>query len=113
MPSSGEELVRALNRSYFVAFDNLSTVTADQSDTLCRAVTGEGYVKRKLYSDNDDVVFTFRRAISLNGINEVANRPDLLDRSIPVLLERIPPEARKTEDEFWEAFGKAKPEILG
>lgn len=47
--------------------------------------------------------------MSLNGINIVATRPDLLDRSILLELERIPKTERKTEKEIEEEFEKDLP----
>ena len=43
----------------------------------------------------------------------VAQRPDLLDRTILYRLERIPGHLRKSEQEFWAEFDEAKPHILG
>ena len=81
--------------------------------SLCCAVTGEGYTKRTLFTDDDDTVFEFRRAICLNGINLVSERPDLLDRSIIIELQRIPESRRMPESEFWKKFDEKLPHILG
>jgi len=83
-----------------------------QSDALCRACTGEGFSKRELYTDDEDVIYSYQRCIGLNGINIVATKPDLLDRSILFRVERIPKEQRKTEGELWELFDRVKNEIL-
>jgi len=69
--------------------------------------------KRALYTDDEDKIYTFRRCIALNGINVVATREDLLDRSILLELERISPENRKDEATIWKEFEEAKPYILG
>jgi hypothetical protein len=34
----------------------------------------------RLYTNDDDVVYSLMRAIGFNGINLAATRPDLLDR---------------------------------
>jgi len=49
----------------------------------------------------------------LNGINLVASRDDLLDRSVLFRLDRIGKEWRKTESEFWQEFEQDRPFILG
>jgi hypothetical protein len=49
----------------------------------------------------------------LNGIEAFASRGDLLDRSLMVTLPAIPEDRRRTEQEFWSAFEKAQPRILG
>jgi hypothetical protein len=49
----------------------------------------------------------------LNGIPDLASRPDLADRSIGIHLPMIPPSKRKTLGQFNRDFEKAKPLILG
>lgn len=60
-----------------------------------------------------DVLYAFRRCIGLNGINLVVSKADLLDRALLVSLERVPDAARRTEAEFWAAFGTDKGLLLG
>jgi hypothetical protein len=112
-PRDGNELVQKLSHHWAAFFDNVSTLQGWESDALCRAVTGEGFTKRQLYTDDDDVIYAFRRCVGLNGINIAATRPDLLDRSILIGLERIPPEKRRTETHLWTAFEGDRPHILG
>lgn len=99
------------NRVLF--FDNLSSVPVWLSDALCRAVTGEGWAKRTLYTDEDTTFFEYKRVVGLAGINLVANRPDLLDRSIILSLAPVSPENRRSEQLFWKQFNEARPRILG
>lgn len=112
-PHSQKELVQALAHHYFLFFDNVSYISEEQSDTLCKAITGGGHTKRELYSDDDDVICNFMRCIGINGINLVTTRPDLLERSLLLELERIEPTERKTEKELYENFKKDMPSILG
>lgn len=99
------------NRALF--FDNLNSVPDWFSDALCRMVTGEGYESRKLYSDEDTVFFEYSGLVGLAGINLVANKSDLLDRSIIVELNPIGPDERRLEREFWNEFDRDLPSILG
>lgn len=93
--------------------DNLSTLPDSASDSICRLVTGEADSKRKLYTDDEDVIIELRRAVILNGINIPTDRSDVLDRSLVVELERIPDAERRTEEELWERFEAGRPELLG
>lgn len=77
------------------------------------AATGGAFSKRTLYTDDDETILSFKRCVILNGINIVATRPDLLDRSIISELERIKEEERKTEQEVWDDFEYDKAKILG
>lgn len=112
-PRVKEELAQILSHHYAPIFDNIDNIQPALSDMLCRAVTGDGLSKRKLYSDDEDVIYAYRRVLQLNGINVVAQRPDLLDRTILYRLERIPRHQRRSEKEFWRDFEEARPKILG
>src|SRR5262249_37432899 len=49
----------------------------------------------------------------LNGIEDLASRADLLDRSILLHLPSITEENRMPERSFWERFERIRPRILG
>jgi hypothetical protein len=110
---SRDELPQVLFHHWFPVFDNVSALGGDLSDMLCRAVTGEGVSRRRLYSDDDDVIYHFRRCLCLNGINLAAARPDLLDRSILFPLERITESAQREESDVVREFNGLRPELLG
>jgi hypothetical protein len=96
-----------------VGLDNLSTVPDWLSDSLCRAATGEGDVRRAMYTDGQLAVFAFRRCILLNGIDVGALRGDLADRIAKIDLDRIADEARQEEKELDAQWAAAYPVILG
>jgi len=102
-----------LQQHWFLPFDNVSRIDEETSDTLCRAITGGGIQQRKLFTDADDYIFTFQKCLALNGINNVANRPDLLDRAILVELSRIEENKRRELSELMADFEKDLPYILG
>lgn len=109
---AADELVQQLAHHYFAGYDNVNYVSQSVSDILCRGVTGAGASKRRLYTDDEDVIYQFRRIIGLNGINNVVEAPDLLDRSILIDLQRIPKEERKTEEDLCVAFESDRSIIL-
>jgi len=113
LPNDKNELVLMLMTNYAPCFDNLDGLSSWQSDILCQAATGGGISKRELYTDMEEVILSFLRCPMLNGINLVASRDDLLDRSVLFKLERIDEEERKTEAEFWREFEGDRPYILG
>jgi hypothetical protein len=94
-------------------FDNMSSLPDEGADTLCRLVTGEADSKRRLYTDDEDVIFELRRVVVLNAINLPTDRGDVLDRALVVELERIPDGERRTEEEMWERFEAEHPRLLG
>jgi hypothetical protein len=112
-PRDAESWVTAAAGSWVVAIDNLSDIQPWLSDSLCRAVTGDGDVRRRLYTDGDLAVFAYRRCVILNGIDTGAMQPDLADRMLPTDLHLISEQARRTEEDIWPAWQEAHPEILG
>jgi len=107
------QLVQQLSHHWAPFYDNITGLPDWTSDMLCRAVTGEGFSKRELYSDDEDVIYQFRRCVGLNGVNVAAHRPDLLDRCILFGLEPIEPARRRPEEATWREFEEARPRLLG
>ena len=113
LPSKLPELVQQLAHHWMPVFDNISKLPEWLSDDLCRACTGAGVSKRELYTDDDDIIYSFRRCVALNGINIVAQKADLLDRSLLFGLKAIQESARKPEADFWNDYEDALPYLLG
>jgi hypothetical protein len=112
-PRTADDWAIAAAVSYVLALDNLSGLTDEQSDILCRLLTGAGISKRKLYTDLDEIQLHLCRPALLNGIAAIATRPDLADRSLTVTLLTIPEARRRKEADFWYAFDAARPRLLG
>lgn len=112
-PPTAGELAQQLAHHYAPVYDNIDSLPPWLSDVLCKAITGDGFTKRALYTDDDDVIYTYRRVVMLNGINVVAQRPDLLDRTLMMGLLRIPRAGRREEAELLREFEEACPRILG
>ena len=113
MPASKEDLALILSNNYNSCFDNLDNITSEKSDMLCMASTGGSYSKRTLYSNDEETILYFKSIVSINGINVVATRADLLDRSVLFELGRISTKERKEERVLWKEFDEDKPKILG
>lgn len=112
-PREERDLMVAAKNGHVLAFDNLSHVRPWLSDALCRLSTGGGFGTRALYTDDEEALFDAQRPVILNGIEELATRSDLLDRTISVDLPTIQPDRRRPEAAFWAAFEAARPRILG
>jgi len=112
-PDDVERWVIAANGSWKVAIDNVSSIAPWWSDSLCKAVTDDGWIRRKLYTDGELAVISFRRVIILTSIDAGALRGDLSDRLLLCDLERIPEDRRRGETELTELYGQRRPLILG
>jgi hypothetical protein len=113
LPREDRDLFIAANNNHVLVFDNVSGLPAWISDTLCRLATGGGFAVRRLYSDQDEVLFDAARPVILNGIEEIVMRPDLADRAIFLTLEPIPEADRRPEAELRAAFEVERPRLLG
>lgn len=112
-PSSDRDLMIAARNTWVMVLDNLSQLARWLSDALCRLATGGGLSTRELYTDDSEVLFDAKRPVILNGITEVASRPDLADRAICITLPRIPEHQRMTEAELTRDFASVRGKILG
>ena len=112
-PRNMEETVQVLEHHYLCMFDNLSAFPDWLSDLLSQACTGGGFSKRKLYTDDESVIYQIQRCIGLNGINLLISRADLMDRTILLHLERIEPSKRKEWRVLMQEFEEERPYILG
>lgn len=112
-PRDVEAWAVAASGSWVVALDNVSAISAWLSDALCRSVTGDGMVRRRLYSDDQLSVLAFRRVTMLTSIDAGGLRGDLADRLLTVECDRIPAAARRLDDDLARRWTKAHPRILG
>jgi hypothetical protein len=111
-PKEERDLLVQANSNHVVALDNLSTLPVWLSDSLCRLATGGGHSARALYSDLEEISVCFKRPVILNGINDVAARPDLQERVLQIELEQIREENRIPEQRFWSRFDQYKAGIF-
>ena len=82
------------------------------SDALCRAVTGDGWLRRQLYTDESVAATAWRRCVILNGASLGATlRPDLAERLVIFDLER--PAEWLTEAELDDLADFLRPGLLG
>ena len=111
-PKDDREAAILAQNSMIIALDNLSSMPLWLSDLLCRIATGSGFSARELYSDDSERVFSNRRPIIMNGIEDgIISQGDLLNRTIMVTL--TPPDIYRSEEEMDDLFREKHPSILG
>src|SRR5262249_23787156 len=113
LPSEERDLIVAARHAHFISFDNISGLSDDMSDAICRLSTGGGHGERRLYTNEEEATFEGRRPVCLNGIEDVATRPDLVDRALMLLLVAIASDVRRDEKELDQEFAKEAPSIFG
>lgn len=98
--------------SWIVTLDNVSTIPAWLSDTLCKAVTGDGIVERALHTDDDVTVLAFQRCIALTTIDAGRLAGDLAERLLTVELHRLT-NGHRPAAEIEAEYEAARAAVLG
>lgn len=112
-PESTDDLKIFLNNRYLGCFDNVSYISKEQSDILCRAITGNNNTKRKLYRDSEESILSYMRKITLNGIVPNLDYEDLQSRLIFYDRETPDSKDRVTEEQLNKKFNELLPYVLG
>ena len=107
------ELQLLFEQNWLLNIDNLDGLKPEISDAFAAAITGDSDLRRVLYTDQDLLLLDYMRPMLLNGISHPVERPDLLDRTILITLERISENLRREEEEMWAEFEAVLPDILG
>ena len=108
-----KDFAQVASQHRVLIYDNMSTLTVEQSVLLCGAVTGDGSEKRGLYTDEDTITFEYQNVICMNGVEMVASQSDLIDRSISQQLKQIPEKDQKHVSQLERDFFDDLPLILG
>lgn len=113
MPKDGRGWATVAGSSYVLPMDNLSSIPAWFSDLLCKAVSGDGWVDRALYTDGAIYVASFQSVILINGITLGSIRGDLADRAVIHKLERPAGGQFMFEDVVERSWSELHPSALG
>lgn len=113
MPRKVDDLPLLLSRNHVTALDNQSSFTGEIADLLCAAITGGVLEKRVLHTDSEMMAVKVPGVITYSAITSVSDRPDLHERTVRIVLERIPMHERRTKKAIWREFEAALPSILG
>jgi hypothetical protein len=111
-PRTEVELLIAAQMSRVMAFDNVSSISPDMADALCRLSNGGGISTRELYTNSSESRLWACRPVLLNGIPQVVTRADLADRTLVITLRRITRKERRKEAVIERELEAAAPGIL-
>jgi hypothetical protein len=110
-PKTEDDLMIAAQNSHVVAFDNISYLSPELADAICRLATGGGLSKRQLYTDDEEHVLESTRPVLITGIEPLALRGDFADRAVVLTLPQLT--EKMSEKKFKEKFQDARPCLLG
>jgi hypothetical protein len=111
-PPEDEDALLNLARNHAVInIDNVSFIKHELSDDLARLSTGIGLAKRRLFTDNDEVVGSAKPLLVMNGITASPSAADLLRRV--VFFPIAAPSVVRSTAELDAEWRMAHPKILG
>lgn len=112
-PRNDRDIAVAVRNSYVICYQNLSTIPPALADMLCAVATGGGFGVRELYSDGEEALFCGTRPILYDGIPDLADRADFVDRCVHVTLPRVEDGVFMPDEAAAAAFEKDRPKLLG
>lgn len=108
-----DELALAFYKNPVSFFDNYSKMNDATADMFCKAVTGEGYTKRKLYHDTQLIHLDYKRPVILSSIDQPSSRLDFRSRCLEIPMNAIPQDKRIGEKLLCSKFEEELPDIRG
>lgn len=113
LPETPLDLWVVATSNWLLSFDNISSINKTMSNALCQLALEGGMERRKLHTDAEVTILEAMRPMILNGIDDFARAPDLVDRVVMLTCPVITETGRRLEKEFWERFNQLHPLLLG
>lgn len=113
MPNSSRDIQVVAANKATLAFNNVSGISNQTSDTLCGLKSEGGVVNRQLRTDADLIAMDNRRPIMINGVYLATYREDFLSRCVFVYTKELSPTKLKSQDDLKAQFRQCHPKIFG
>jgi len=113
LPRDADRWHETAQNRWGMILDNVSMISAELSDLLCKAVTGDASIRRRLYTNSDVVVRAIRNVVILTSIDAGALRGDLGERLFRLELAPIPPGKRLDEKQLHGLKASLLPDVFG
>jgi hypothetical protein len=111
LTKSEQDTAIAMGSESIPCFGNLSGISNGMADLFCIGSTGGVFARRALYTDDEEAVTNVKCILLMNGIDDLGQRGDLLDRTIVLDLEKI--ENRRTEEDVNAEIEEKKARLFG
>ncbi len=112
LPSREEEWKSRVSAYRCVLIDNASTITAAQSDMLCKVATGGEATTRTLYTNDTAHVSDMQVPVWLTSIGVGVLRNDLQSRMVRVELDALDSGRRTALSDLRAAQDEASPRVM-
>lgn len=107
-----QDFALLVSKSYLSIVDNLSQVSDDMSDAMCQTVSQGQYTTRRLYTNDEISTIDMKSKLIINGITIKNTKPDLLERSIVLHIDKLNSIDMVSEDVLSQKFRAYLPMIL-
>jgi hypothetical protein len=112
MPRDPRDWVAMAANAHTLGYDNISGLSADRQDLLCKAASGHEHLARMLYTDADLYGVKFQPLTNIiNGVEVGMLRSDLIRRAVSHYLLR--PDGYVPDRQVEAAWQQAHPRALG
>jgi hypothetical protein len=112
MPRDPRDWVAMAASAHTLGYDNISGLSADRQDLLCKAASGHEHLARMLYTDAEVYGIKFQPlTVVLNGVEVGMLRSDLIRRAVSHYLLR--PDRYASDRQVEAAWQQAHPRALG
>ncbi|WP_439578381.1 hypothetical protein [Elioraea sp.] len=106
-PKDEADLLHAAVNGRVVAIENVSRLSPEMSDMLCRISTGAGFGKRRLYTDGEEYLIEVCNPVVINGVDVGPLRGDMVSRAVILSLPPLAAhdQASRIESDFTAVAG--------
>jgi hypothetical protein len=112
IPKDPRDWAALASNTHCIGHDNVSSISAERSDLLCKAASGESWIARKLYKDVELIQVQFQPlSVIINTIEAGTYRGDLVRRGVIYRLGK--PARILFESEISQRWERAWPQALG
>jgi hypothetical protein len=112
MPKDHRDWVAMAANAHVLGHDNVSSLSADRQDLLCKAASGDAHLARVLYTDADLFRMVFQPvSVIINGVEVGMLRSDFIRRSVSHYLLKLG--RYWTDAEVAAAWERGHPAALG
>lgn len=109
---SVQDFALLVSKSYVSVIDNLSHISDEISDAMCQTVSDGQFTTRKLYTTNEVTTINMKAKLVINGITIMNTKPDLLERSIVLTLDKLDGSSIKGLNTLQRQFNTVLPKLL-
>jgi hypothetical protein len=111
--TSVRDLNHGAGNTHIISLENVSKISDDLSDAICRLNTGMGYAERLYYNQGKEFMTSLHCPVLINGIPlDLAERDDLVDRTVTFVFGSMG-SGLISDDVIHRRYRAALPRMLG